>query len=250
MGHVQLVEGRFPLLIKFLDAAQSLSVQVHPTKHEAWYVLAADPGGIVYHGLEPGINAETFREAMLTGRIEGVLRRIVVKPGRCYYLPSGTAHALGAGVLVAEIQTPSDITYRAYDWGRIDPKTGRPRELHLEQAIECIDFDHPAPRPMQERSHVASTWTAVTRLVTCPSFTIEKVRTAEGARQQIPYGEPVVWVILDGQGLIEWGRGGEPTPFRPGNVLLLPAELPAEACVQVTAAAQWLEVTVPVATAP
>lgn len=255
VGGAELFEGRFPLLIKFLDARQALSVQVHPSeevarrmggrvrvKHESWFILDTEPGGVIYHGLEPGVTAESFREAMLTGRTEGVLRKIAVRPGDCFHLPSGTAHALGAGVLVAEMQTPSDITYRTYDWGRKDPSTGRPRELHLDQAIECIDFDRPSPPPMQERSHVGGLATTVTRLVRCPSFTIERVRMAEGSRQAIPCGEPVVWVVLEGGGAITWASGGEPIAFGRGHVLLLPAGL-REATLETRAPSQWLEVT-------
>ncbi len=258
LGHVAPLHGRFPLLIKYLDAHEALSVQVHPNeavarrlggsvrvKHEAWYVLAAEPGGVIYHGLEPGVNKSIFREAMIGGRVEGVLRKIAVHPGQCFYLPSGTPHALGAGVMVAEVQTPSDITYRAYDWGRTDPATRRPREMHLEQAIECIDFDSSAPAPMQERSHVASLWTAVTRLVACPSFIIEKVRMLEGTEQQIPYAEPVVWIVLEGRGAIDWRPGAKPIEFDKGDVVLLPAAL-TDARVRITSSTQWLEVTVPV----
>jgi mannose-6-phosphate isomerase len=259
MGGVSLVEGRFPLLIKFLDAADRLSVQVHPSeavagrlggavrvKHEAWYVLAAEPGAVIYHGLQSGVDVDGFHRAMLEGQAERVLRAVPARPGSCYYLPSGTPHALGAGVLVAEVQTPSDVTYRAYDWGRIDPETGRPRDLHLEQAIECIDFSDPSPPPEQERSHVASLWTAVTRLVACPSFVIEKVRMVEGAEQAIPYAEPVVWMVLEGRGEIEWRGGGRPLEFGGGNVILLPAALP-DGRVRILSPTKWLEVTVPVA---
>jgi mannose-6-phosphate isomerase len=258
MGRVPLFQGRFPLLIKFLDARQTLSVQVHPSeavakrlggavrvKNEAWYVLSAEPGALIYHGLEPGITRAHFRDAMLSGHIEGVLRRVPVKTGECYYLPSGTPHALGAGVLAAEVQTPSDTTYRTYDWGRVDPATGQPRELHLEQALDCIDFDSPSPPPAQERSHVASLWTAVTRLVACPSFVIEQVRMVEGLEQAIPYAEPVVWIVLDGRGEIIWRDGAPALPFERGQVVLLPAAL-KDARVRVCTPMRWLEVTVPV----
>ena len=258
MGNVGLFEGRFPLLIKFLDARESLSVQVHPNeavarklggnvrvKHEAWYILDAGPDGAIYHGLEPGVTAERLRNASLSGEMDGVLRKVDVSPGDCYYLPSGTPHALGAGVLVAEVQTPSDITYRTYDWGRVDPKTGRPRELHLEQALECIDFDSPSPPPMQTPSHVGSVWTAATRLVTCPSFKIERVRLDEGTEQPIPFDGPVVWIVLEGRGEIEWQTGAEPIAFKRGDTVLLPAAL-KKATVRIAQASQCLEVTVPV----
>ncbi len=258
IGGVGLFEGRFPLLIKFLDARESLSVQVHPTervarrlggsvrvKHEAWYILATEPGGVIYHGLEAGVDAAMFREAMLTGRVDGVLRKVPVKPGDCYYLPSGTCHALGAGVMVAEVQTPSDVTYRTYDWGRIEPTTGEPRQLHLGQAIECIDFEVPSPPPMQERSQVAGASTrAACRLVSCPSFIIDQVRAAEGTQPLIPCGSPVVWIVLEGRGLIDWNQGVGPVEFSRGNVVLLPAAL-SDARVKITGPTQWLEVTVP-----
>ena len=234
-----------------------LSIQVHPServaarlcgaasvKHEAWYIIAAEPGAFIYHGLEPGVDAATFRAAMLAGRVEGVLRKVPVREGECYFLPSGTPHALARAYSAAEVQTPSDVIFRAYDWGRLDPSTQRPRALHLDKAIECIDFDSPSPAPAQERSHVVSLWTAVTRLVECPAFTIELVRMVEGIEQHIPYAEPVVWVVLEGEGQVLW-RHGESLEFARGNVLLLPAGLP-EVRVRINAATRWLEVTVPV----
>lgn len=258
LGGVAPVQGRFPLLIKYLDARETLSIQVHPSravadrlggpvrvKDEAWYILDAAPGSVIYHGLEPGVDAAGFRRAMTAGRVEGVLRTVPVRPGECYLLPSGLPHALGAGVLVAEVQSPSDVTYRAYDWGRVDPATGRPRELHLEAAIECIDFAAGSPPPMQPRAHVASLWTAVTRLVECPAFVIEHVRMVEGTEQAIPYAEPVVWIVLDGAGELLWGRG-ESLAFGPGRVILLPARL-EEPRVRIAASTRWLEVSVPVA---
>lgn len=258
VGGAPLFQDRFPLLVKYLDARDVLSVQVHPsravaerqgsetrTKDEAWYILAAEPGAVIYHGLEPGIDAQRFRRAMRDGQVEGVLRRLPVRAGDCFFLPSGLPHALGAGILAAEVQTPSDTTYRTYDWGRVDPATGRPRELHLDAAVECIDFESPAPPPIQQRAHVASLWTAVTRLVSCPAFVIEHVRMVEGAQQAIPYAEMVVWILLEGTGEIGWGTG-QRLSFARGDVVVLPARLP-EPFVRITAGARWLEVTVPVA---
>lgn len=258
MGRVGTVDGRFPLLIKYLDARQSLSVQVHPNeavarklggsvrvKHEAWYILEAGPEGFIYHGLKDGVDENSFLSAMREGRPDDVLRRVRVRAGDCTYLPSGTPHALGADVVVAEVQTPSDVTYRTYDWGRTDPTTGKPRQLHLEQAVECMTFGSPPAPVWQERTHVASLWTAVTRLVSCPSFVIERVRMVEGIEQRIPYAEPVVWMVLEGQGEIQWRSGARPIPFHRGDVVLLPA-LMEDASVRLSAASQWLEVTVPV----
>ena len=258
LGHAELFDGHFPLLIKFLDAQTPLSVQVHPDdqmanriggrvriKDECWYVLDCVPGAFIYHGLQPGVSPEAFKAAMLEGRPDDVLRKVPVQRGVLYDLPSGTVHALGAGILIAEVQTPSDVTYRLYDWGRSDPQTGRPRELHLDEGLQCIDFEAPAVPPVQERSHVATVATAVTRLLAGPSFTIEKVRMGQGTRQQIPYQEPVVWIVLNGTGQVNWKGAGEPLAFRPGNVVLFPAAID-DGQVQIAEDAAWLEVTLPV----
>ena len=258
LGGVELFEGRFPLLIKFLDAAQTLSVQVHPdeamaaslggnirVKNEAWYIIDAEPDGAIYHGLVDGVDREAFASAVAEGRVVETLRRVPVRPGDCYYLPSGTVHALGAGVVVAEVQTPSDITYRVYDWDRIDVATGRARELHVEQALQCIHFGEPLPQ--QERSHVASLWTSVTRLVACDSFVIERVRMAEGFEQHIPHGGLVVWIVLEGRGEISCPgppAANEPLAFTVGDVVLLPAA-PTGARLKLLEDSAWLEVTVP-----
>ena len=258
LGRVELCDGRFPVLIKFLDATQTLSVQVHPdqamaaklganvrVKHEAWYIVDAQPGGFIYRGLKPGVDRAAFESAVAQGRVEECLHRIEVGKGQCYYLPSGTVHALGAGVVVAEIQTPSDITYRVYDFGRIDPSTGRERELHVDQALECIDFSG-APIAGEDRSHVASVWTAVTRLVTCDSFQIERVRMVEELDMPIPYGGMVVWIVLEGDGQIEMTKSASDsvTRFSRGDVVLLPAGL-KDASLHTDTQCLWLEVTVP-----
>lgn len=257
LGNADLFEGRFPLLIKYLDARENLSIQVHPTeqvarelggnvrvKHEAWYVLDADPAGVIYHGLEPGVSRDVFVEAMRTGLVEGVLRKISVSQGDCYYLPSGTPHALGAGVLVAEVQTPSDITYRTYDWGRVDPASGKPRELHLEQAVRCIDFTSPPASPMQQHLHLGTTMATVTRLVGCPCFVMDKLDIAQGVTQDAPMESFAIWVLLKGLGWVEWGSGEERLDCRPGDVVLVPAGLGGVRARAITPA-QWLEVTVP-----
>lgn len=257
LGGADLFEGRFPLLIKFLDASQSLSVQVHPSaamaarlggrvrvKHEAWYVLHAEPDGCIYRGLVEGTTRESFAAAVETGTVASTLKRIPVKTGECYYLPSGTVHSLGAGVMVAEVQTPSDITYRVYDWDRIDPKTGQLRELHVTEALECIDFAGLEPET-QTRSHVASVWTTVTQLVKCDSFVIERVRMTQGVEQPIPSGEMSVWIVLEGEGEIVYRSDSGSLPFRRGDTVLIPAAL-SDGRVKTDADCMWLEVTIPV----
>lgn len=256
LGRASLVDGSFPLLIKFLDAGADLSVQVHPDaamvqrsggdlriKHEAWYVLHAERDGAIYKGVRPGVTREEFTGAVADGTCVQLLNRVAVRAGDCHYLPSGTLHALGSGVMVAEIQTPSDVTYRVYDWDRVDPATGRHRELHIAEAMECIHFG-PHDESAERRSHVGSYWTTVTRLVTCPSFIVEKVRMVAGVEQPVPYAEPVVWIILQGRGEIRYAGGRHGLGFQTGDTVLLPAALPdGRVCLDDDGV--WLEVTIP-----
>jgi mannose-6-phosphate isomerase len=150
-------------------------------------------------------------------------------------------HALGEGVLVAEIQTPSDITYRTYDWGRIDPVTGRPRPLHLEAALECIDFAGPQPEPTQPPMDISADNATIRRVTQCESFVINRVEMKAGARRRVPGGQPIVWVVLDGAGRLD---GPTPTAFVKGDVILLPAGMPAIETWTSTPTT-YLEVTVP-----
>ncbi len=257
LGRASLFEGRFPLLIKYLDAQDHLSVQVHPdeamakrlggtvrVKNEAWYVLHAEPDGAIYRGFVDGVTPESFAEAVEQGKAAETLRHISVKRGQCYYLPSGTIHALGAGVVVAEVQTPSDTTFRVYDWDRVDASTGIGRALHISEALECINFG-PDDGGVQERSHVASVWTTVTQLVRCDSFLIELVRMVEGIEQDIPTGEFMVWMVLEGRGEIQYEDGRGTEPFGRGDTVLIPAGL-GKARIKTLAECVWLESTIPV----
>lgn len=255
LGRAQAVDGRFPLLIKFLDAAENLSVQVHPdpetamrlggdvrVKHEAWHVIDARTDACIYRGLVPGATVDDLQTAM-RDRPEAILaylQKIPVKAGQTYYLPSGTLHALGAGVLVAEIQTPSDVTYRLYDWGRVRPAADA--GMHIDEALACIRTDIDIA-PFEKRSHVSSVWTTVTRLVKCPSFTLERVRFSGGVEQDIPYAELVCWVVLEGSAEISHGKGGRES-FTRGDTVVLPAEL-RDARLKTETDCQWLEVTIP-----
>ena len=255
-GNVPLAgQGQFPILIKFLDAREDLSVQVHPPqayadahpgahlKSEAWYVVENDPGARILKGLKPGVTREAFRQAVDRGESAQLIQSIPVKPGHCHYLPSGTVHALGAGILAAEVQTPSDTTFRVFDFNRLDPSTGKPRTLHVEQAMECIDFTgaQPAQPP---RSHVAGFFTTVTRLVTCPYFKLEKVRMTEGIEEPVPYDQPVVWIVLEGQAEVRVDGVKESTRFTRGETVLLPAGM-KNPIIKTMTDCVWLEVTFP-----
>lgn len=259
-----LVHGRFPLLIKFLDAQTDLSVQVHPDaaycanhadaqlKSEAWYIMHAEPGAKVYKGLKPGVTKEIFASTLQKngGNVADLLKSYKAKTGDCFYLESGTVHALGAGILAAEVQTPSDTTFRVFDWNRLGPD-GQPRQLHVEEALEAITFaDGPAADTTTSggaRSHIAGVFVTVSRLVTCPYFTLERVRMTQEFQQEIPYTEPAVWIVLEGQGVItcdDAGLGGSPTAFAKGDTLLLPGNL-KNAKVKAVTDLAWLEAKIP-----
>lgn len=252
VGRAALVDGRFPLLLKFLDAAAPLSVQVHPSaevaaqqgggvriKNEAWYVVDADAGACIYRGVRCGVGPDELRSAIAAGGVEGALLKLQARRGHAFFLPSGTVHALGGGILVAEVQTPSDTTYRLYDWDRGD------RELHVDVGLASASF-LPVPAECERAEHTASVWTSVTSLIRCESFVMERVRMVEGVAQAFAYGEMVIWMVLEGRGRIEATGLNEPFPFSVGDTVLLPAAL-KNGKVVTDSRCMWLEVTVPIA---
>jgi len=224
----ETLEANFPLLIKFLDACDNLSVQVHPSdayaqnhpeahlKSEAWIILDTTPDGCIYVGLKEGTTERSLREAIEHDTVPELLNAINVQKGECYYLPSGTCHALGAGVLVAEVQTPSDTTFRVWDWGR----TGR--EMHVDQAMECIDFDaHPLqfeqPTPLQSGPYLS------THFVDTPFFSIERCESTEDCSLELVVDDsPVVLMVVEGHANIEHDVSVD-API--GTTILLPAGL-------------------------
>lgn len=215
--------GGFPLLVKFLDAREHLSVQVHPSpdyarahpeahlKTECWYVVDAEPGSVIYKGVNPGVTRADIERALRTGQGEGVVELLDAVPavvGECHNLPSGTVHALGAGVLVAEVQTPSDTTFRVYDWAAEYGRAGR--ELHVEQALACIDYS-PAD------GGVSGSGARDQTLVTTPYYSVHKV--SGGSRP----GDGVCSVVMGLEGETAVGT----CTLRAGGVALVPACLDA-----------------------
>jgi mannose-6-phosphate isomerase len=245
-------QGEFPLLAKFLDAQANLSVQVHPSpeyaaahpeahlKSEAWYIVDAEPGAVIYKGVKEGVTAEQFREALQQDALAPLLIEVPVKPGDCHYLPSGTCHALGAGVVVAEVQTPSDTTFRVYDWGRSG------RELHVEQAMQCIHFAPPAVAAHEVHAplETGSEHVGARRLVVCDYFRIDRYEAPAGLTQAINQrgDQPRVWMILRGGGRVTSGGGA--VEFGAMQTLLLPAAL-EDAGLELSSDTAWLEVTFP-----
>lgn len=213
--------GQFPILIKFLDAREDLSVQVHPDreyadcnphahlKSEAWYVLQADRGSRLLNGLKPGVTRDGFKAAIDRGDVDRLIEAVEPREGECFYLPSGTVHALGAGILVAEVQTPSDTTFRVFDFNRIDPSIGKPRALHVEEALVCIDFSSSGVE-----SHAPA---SDSQLVTCPYFHLEKVQILAGDRHEFEHDGPMVLIVIEGR--IDLAG----VECRRGEVVLLPA---------------------------
>jgi mannose-6-phosphate isomerase len=212
------VHGRaiFPLLVKLIDASENLSIQVHPNdaqaaplgklgKSEAWYVLAAEPDAALYVGLREGATLDMFRRAAerLDGSSAELLRRVTAEPGRTIMLPANTIHALGAGVMVYEIQQPSDVTYRLDDWGRVDAE-GNPREMHLDAGFAVAN---PESRPgWLEAVALDAAQGRRELLVTADQFALERIRLAAGERVSLPsLSGPQVVTLLEGIA----GIGGE-----------------------------------------
>ncbi len=255
LGSAKLTNERFPLLIKFLDAAQDLSVQVHPdaktaqrlggnvhVKHEAWYILEAEKGACIYRGLKPGSTVGMLEQEIRNrpAAIMDHLCKIQVLPGEVYYLPSGTLHALGAGVVVAEVQTPSDITYRLYDYDRVRPAGDA--GLHVDQGLACIRTDIDIAQ-FEKRTDLQSSFATTAGLVRCPSFAIDEMRSEGDTQRDIPRGELAVWIILEGQGEIRYGNDGV-EHFAKGDVVILPAALDRPV-LETHAPCKWLGVTIP-----
>jgi mannose-6-phosphate isomerase len=254
LGDAQLIDDRFPLLIKFLDARENLSVQVHPkppdedsttfaagVKHEAWYILSADPGATLFIGANPGVGLADLARAADTPGLADLIRARLARPGDCFYLPSGVIHALGAGLVVAEVQTPSDTTYRLYDWDRLGPD-GHPRDLHIDAALANIRLDVPEHEIVQPGYAVQNSWPGATRLATCERFTIEDLTIAPCEDAPLPERSLAVWVVLAGCGVLE--RSRFECPFRPGDVVLIPANH-SDTRVTTPAGCRLLTVAVP-----
>ncbi len=223
---------QFPLLIKFLDARDWLSLQVHPDdrrarlfhpvengKTEAWVILDARPESRICAGLNQGVDESALREGLRSGNIEELLHLVPVKPGDCVFVPAGTVHAIGPGILLAEVQQQSDLTFRLHDWGRVDAN-GQPREIHIEPSIACIDFDPGlvfpvAPVALCDQSH------AFEELVRCEYFVIRRHRAVESFEISTSNRFRVL-MFLQGRGVVSTSGGTESA--KTGTTVLIPAE--------------------------
>ncbi|MEW4568165.1 type I phosphomannose isomerase catalytic subunit [Tautonia sp. JC769] len=227
---------QFPLLLKFLDANQVLSVQVHPDdeqgrrladdngKTEAWVVIDAEPSSLIYAGLRAGVDRLGFAEALEHGRIAEVLHAFEPKAGDCIFIPAGTVHAIGAGVLLAEVQQMSDATFRVDDWGRVGPD-GSPRALHLTEAIEVTDYERGPVDPVRSRPDQIDGGTRE-HLIRCPYFALDRYVLTGSTRIGDPqHGRFTALIGLGGKAVV-W-HDGQPYPVELGQTLLVPASVGA-----------------------
>jgi mannose-6-phosphate isomerase len=222
---------RFPLLIKLLDCEDDLSVQVHPDdnysnlasgelgKTEMWYIIAAKPGAKIIYGMNNGVTREKLAEAIAENRIMNCLQEVPVEAGDSFYIPAGTVHALGAGILVAEIQQNSDTTYRLYDYNR-PGLDGKLRELHIEDSLNVIAYNGSGSSFM--KTHITETGTWLT-LAESPFFIVEKGLVGPKWELQTTMDSFVILMIIEGSGMLGWVDGSIDT--KPGDCFLLPANL-------------------------
>jgi mannose-6-phosphate isomerase len=225
-------DGRFPLLVKFIDAQDTLSVQVHPDdryvslhedtqdsgKNEMWHILHAEPGSYIIMGLKEGVTREAIRKALENKSLEDCLNTVPVTEGDTFFIPAGTVHTIGRGIVLAEIQQNSDITYRLYDWGRVDNE-GNPRELHIEKALDVINFSSTDNKKIEETT-IYKGKNKETVLVDCPYFVSQLLEISEEVVQTVPDNFSIL-SILNGRLTIEFGR--EKITAVKGDTVFLPA---------------------------
>ncbi len=242
-------DGRFPLLCKILDARQKLSLQVHPPqqakdmgdpKTEMWYIAEADPGADLFVGLKRGVDRRTFEHAIGDGRVAECFHRIEVKSGDAMFLPSGRVHAIGAGLVIFEIQQNSDTTFRVHDWDRVG-LDGKPRELHVEQSLKSIDFDDVEPgliqAPVTRRAGLA-----VRPLVDHSLFRAMLIDAEAGGELRPSPGQFRVLAVT--AGAISVRGGGMSETLRAGDFCLLPAGL-EDTSVDAAAGSRFLSIELP-----
>ena len=221
----------FPLLFKLIDANENLSIQVHPGdevaaerhnsygKTEMWYVVDADKGAELIIGFNDDCSRETYMKAMSEDKVEDLLHKVPVTKGDVFFIPAGRVHAIGKGVVVAEIQQSSDVTYRIYDYKRKDDN-GNERELHTEQALDVINFE--ASR--QPKTIYSPLLNETTPLITCDYFTTNLLRFNKSLERQCAKLDSfVAYMCLEGTFTIE--SEGEKTTVSKGDTVLIPASI-------------------------
>lgn len=232
---------RFPLLTKFMDAQDTLSVQVHPNdeqarqqgraplgKTEAWYILRSTPGARLVLGFESDVSVSQVRQAIADDRLEALLHTVEVHAGDVVFVPAGTVHAIGAGVVLYEVQEYSDITYRLYDFGRVQ-SDGTRRELHIEQALQVLDLSggpRAASRPVEMASQSLGESATMRRrvLVACRYFVLEELQVAGTVMLATHPTSCEIISLLEGTCALRTGAGAD-LHLRRGETVVLPAQL-------------------------
>ncbi|MDG1893361.1 MAG: class I mannose-6-phosphate isomerase [Fuerstiella sp.] len=225
--------AQFPLLIKFLDANDWLSLQVHPNdaqaltwnpqengKTEAWIIVAAEPDSMICAGLKHGVTRDEFQQRLNDGSIEQSLHLIPAIPGDCIYVPAQTVHAIGPGIVLAEVQQQSNLTFRLHDWGRVGAD-GKPREIHVEESLACIDFDRGPVDPIVPAEQVTADY-RLEELVRCDYFVIHRHHSVTAFELKLDDRFRIV-MVLDGHTEVRTKFGT--LALAKGETLLLPASL-------------------------
>jgi mannose-6-phosphate isomerase len=251
-----LDRNNFPLLIKILDAEKRLSVQVHPRddyalanengelgKTEMWYILHARPGAQLILGLRPRVTPEVFRQAVSDNELDRWLHHLPVRAGDAVFVPAGMVHAILEGIIAAEIQQNSDTTYRIYDWGRLGAE-GKPRPLHVDKALDVIDFQLIDPGPY--KPILVSSGDGITRqeITRSEYFVVEEVTLAGGAAYKgRTDGETLeIWGTVQGESQLTWAE--QPVSLPMIRFCLVPARL-GDFAVRAVEAATMLRVYLP-----
>ena len=229
LGDAKLEAGRFPLLIKLLDAQDRLSLQVHPPaakaaqlrgdpKTEMWFIADAIPNAELYVGLKRGVTRADFERSIGDGSVAECFHRVPVRAGDSMFLPSGRVHAIGAGLVIFEIQQNSDTTYRVFDWNRIG-LDGKPRELHVPQSLASIDFNDFEPALVSGEEVVGQNFRS-RRLVNHPLFIVDQFKVQNPGSIKLPGGRMQIIGVVSGE--VRVGAA----VMRAGEFSLLPACLP------------------------
>jgi mannose-6-phosphate isomerase len=237
-SQAMLARGKFPLLVKLLDANQPLSVQVHPNddyanhhengelgKTEMWYILHAEPDAYLIYGLKSGVTPASFRQALEGGTLESCLHRLPVKAGDAVFIPAGSVHAIMDGIIAAEIQQNSDTTYRVYDWNRLGPD-GKPRALHIDKAMEVTNFAQVEPGSFSPQLIEENGKLRRETISACPYFNVERVTFKQSGakfRGQTDGSTFEIWGSMSGTGRVNWA--GQPIELTAIRFALLPAAL-------------------------
>lgn len=230
LGDVPAPDGRFPLLIKILDARETLSLQVHPPaslarslggepKTEMWYIAHAEPGAELFAGLKRGVSRADFEQRLRTGGVADCFHRLPVAAGDALFLPSGRVHAIGAGLVIFEIQQNSDTTYRVYDWDRVG-LDGKPRALHVEEALRSIDFTDFEP-PLASHAAQATPWGPTRTLAQDPLFTVDWWQPQLGKPLALHRGHLAILAVVSGIAALTADTGA--LELGPGDFALVPA---------------------------